>query len=225
MTFRTAGVSVTCALALAAAVAVVPSSKAQAPAARDLKLRGDRFAPLTWDVLTPAQKTMAEHLLNGERGGLNGPFNVLLRSPEIGDLAQQFGGAVRFHSSVPRKLNEFAIIITARYWTSQYEWQAHKRLALEAGLSPAIVDALAQGKRPARMQKDEAAVFDFCWELLTTKQVGDVTFKTAKDTVSERGVVELIAVMGWYHTVSMALNVDRYPLPEGQKPELPPLKF
>src|ERR1700677_393209 len=112
MTIRITGVSVTCALALAAAVAVIPSSKAQAPVTHDLKLRGDRFPPLTWEVLTPAQKTMAEHLLNGERGGLNGPFNVLLRSPEIGDLAQQFGGAVRFHSSIPKKLNEFAIIIT-----------------------------------------------------------------------------------------------------------------
>src|SRR5215472_14327586 len=80
-------------LALAAAVALVPVSRAQAPAvARDLKLRGGRFAPLTWDQLTPPQRTMAEHLLNGERGGLNGPFNVLLRSPEMGDLAQQFGG-------------------------------------------------------------------------------------------------------------------------------------
>jgi len=225
MTIRISGFSVTCALALAAVVAIIPSSRGQAPVTHDLKLRGDRFPALTWDVLTPAQKTMAEHLLSGERGGLNGPFNVLLRSPEIGDLAQQFGGAVRFHSSIPKKLNEFAIIITGRYWTSQYEWQAHKKLALEAGLSPAIIDSLAQGKRPTGMSKDEAAVFDFCWELLTTKQVGDATFKTIKDAVGERGVVDLIAVMGWYHTVSMVLNVDRYPLPEGVKPELPPLKF
>jgi 4-carboxymuconolactone decarboxylase len=215
------------AVALAAAVAVIPVSRAQAPAAatRDLKLKGDRFAPLTWNELSPAQRTMAEHLLNGERGGLNGPFNVLLRSPEMGDLAQQFGAATRFHSSLPKQLNELAIIITGRYFTSQYEFQAHHRAALQAGLSPAIADAVAQGKRPTGMSKEEAAVYDFCWELLTTKQVSDAHFKAAKDAFGERGVVDLIGVMGWYSTVSMALNVDRYPLPDGQKPELAPLKL
>jgi 4-carboxymuconolactone decarboxylase len=213
-------------LALAAAVALVPISRAQAPAAtHDLKLRGDRFAPLTWDQLNPAQKTMAQHLLDGERGGLNGPFNVLLRSPEMGDLAQQFGAAARFHSSLPKKLNELAIILTGRYFTSQYEFQAHHRAALQAGLSPAIADAVAQGKRPAGMAKDEAAVFDFCWELLTTKQVSDANFKNAKDLFGERGIVDMIGVMGWYSTVSMALNVDRYPVPDGTKPELAPLKL
>jgi len=213
-------------LALAAAIAVIPASRAQAPAAtRDLKLRGDRFPPLTWEQLTPAQRTMAEHLLNGERGGLNGPFNVLLRSPEMGDLAQQFGAAARFHSSLPKKLNELAIMITGRYFTSQYEFQAHHRLALEAGLSPAIADAVAEGRRPTGMSKEEAIVFDFCWELLTTKQVSDANFKAAKDAFGERGIVDMIGVMGWYSTVSMALNVDRYPLPEGQKPELKPLKL
>jgi 4-carboxymuconolactone decarboxylase len=220
-------VYLTGALALAAAIAVIPVSRAQAPAAstRDLKLKGDRFAPLTWNELSPAQRTMAEHLLNGERGGLNGPFNVLLRSPEMGDLAQQFGAATRFHSSLPKQLNELAIIITGRYFTSQYEFQAHHRAALQAGLSPAIADSVAQGKRPAGMSKEETAVFDFCWELLTTKQVSDAHFKAAKDAFGERGVVDLIGVMGWYSTVSMALNVDRYPVPEGQKPELAPLKL
>ena len=91
---------------------------------------------------------MVDHLLAGERRGANGPFNVLLRSPELGDLAQQLGAQVRFHSSLPRKLNELAIIVTARHWTAQYQWYAHKRAALEAGLNPAIVDAIAGGKRP-----------------------------------------------------------------------------
>ena len=174
--------------------------------------------------MTPAQKTMVEHLLAGPRAGANGPFNVLLRSPEMGDLAQQFGAAVRFNSSVPPKLNEMAIIITARYWTSQYEWQAHHRAALQAGLSPAIADAIAQGKRPTGMAKEEEGVYNFCSELLNTKQVSDATYKAAKDSVGERGLVDLIGVMGWYHTVSMLLNTDRYPLPEGTQPELKPLK-
>ena len=213
----------------AAALALVGIASAQAPNPprpdpRSIRLQGDRFKPLTYDEMTPAQKTMLEHLVSGPRAGANGPFNVLLRSPEMGDLAQQFGAATRFNSSVPRKLNELAIIITARYWTSQYEWQAHHRAALQAGLSPAIADAIAEGRRPAELQKDEAAVYTFCSELLNTKQVSDTTFNAAKAAVGERGVVDLIGVMGWYHTVSMLLNTDRYPLPDGAQPELKPLK-
>jgi 4-carboxymuconolactone decarboxylase len=216
-------------LLFAAALTAVGIAAAQAPRAgrpdpRDLRLRGDRFKPLAYDEMTPAQKTMIEHLLSGPRAGADGPFNVLLRSPEMGDLAQQFGAATRFNSSVPRKLNEMAIIMTARHWTSQYEWQAHHRLALQAGLSPAIADAIAQGKRPVAMQKDEEAVYNFCSELLRTKQVSDQTFKAAREMFGERGVVDLIGVMGWYHTVSMLLNTDRYPLPDGAQPELKPLE-
>jgi 4-carboxymuconolactone decarboxylase len=173
--------------------------------------------------MTPAQRTMVEHLFSGPRAGANGPFNVLLRSPEMGDIAQQFGASMRFNQSMPRKLNEMAIIITARYWTAQYEWYAHKRAALQAGLNPAIVDAIQNGRRPAGMQKDEDAVYTFCTELLNTKHVSDATFQTAKDTVGEKGVVDLMGVMSWYQMVSMLLNVDRYPLPDGAQPELKPL--
>ena len=214
-----------CAAALAAvAIVIAQAPNAQRPDPRSLRLRGDRFKPLTYDEMTPAQKTMIEHLLSGPRAGADGPFNALLRSPEMGDLAQQFGASMRFNSSVPRKLNELSIIITARYWTSQYEWQAHHRAALQAGLSPMIADAIAQGKRPMGMQNDEEAVYNFCWELLNTKQVSDATFKAARDAVGERGVVDLIGVMSWYQMVSMLLNTDRYPLPEGTQPELKPLK-
>ena len=129
------------------------TTKAQAPAARDLKLVGDRFKPLTYEQMTPEQKTMVDHLLAGPRAGATGPFNVLLRSPEMGDLAQSLGAKVRFNSSLPRALNEMAIIMTARVWTAQYEWYAHKRAALQAGLNPAIVDAIAAGKRQARCSR------------------------------------------------------------------------
>ena len=214
-----------CAVAFAlVGVAVAQAPAAQRPDPRSLRLRGDRFAPLTYDTMTPAQKTMIDHLLTGPRAGANGPFNVLLRSPEIGDLAQQFGASTRFQSSLPQKLYELAILVTARHWTSQYEWQAHHRSALQAGLSPAIADAIAQGQRPSAMQKDEEAVYNFSSELLNTKQVSDATFNAAKSAFGERGVVDLIAVIGWYHTVSMLLNVDRYPVAEGTQPELAPLR-
>ena len=216
---------VACAVAFAlAGVAVAQAPTVQRPDPRSVRLRGDRFKPLTYDEMTPAQKTMLDHLLAGPRAGANGPFNVLLRSPEMGDLAQQFGASTRFKTSVPPRLNELAIIITARYWTSQFEWQAHHRAALQAGLSPAIADAIAEGRHPAAMQKDEEAVYNFCSELLNTKQVSDATFNAAKDALGERGVVDLIGVMGWYNTVSMLLNTDRYPVPEGTQPELKPLK-
>ena len=201
------------------------AAQAQAPSsARDIKLVGDRFKPLKWDEMTSEQKKMMEHLVSGERRGAGGPFNVLLRSPEMGDLAQGFGAQMRFHSSVPRKLNEMAIIITARYWTAQYEWNAHRAAAAQAGLNESIIQAIAGGRRPAAMDADETIVYNFATELLNTKQVCDPVFKATKDKFGERGVVDLIGVMGYYQLVSMLLNVDRYPLPAGVKPELQPLK-
>jgi 4-carboxymuconolactone decarboxylase len=187
---------------------------AQAPTTRDLRLRGDRFKPLTYDRLTPEQKTMVEHLFAGERGGMNGPFNVTLRSPEMGDLAQKLGAQLRFHSSLSNRLNEMAILMTARFWNAQYEWSAHRKNAVTAGLNPAVIDAIAAGKRPASMQADEEAVYN----------VSDAAFKAAVDKFGERGVVDLTGVMGYYCFVSMMLNIDRYPLPEGEKPELKPLR-
>jgi 4-carboxymuconolactone decarboxylase len=196
---------------------------AQAPATRDLHLRGDRFAPLTWDKLTPEQKTMVEDLLAGERGGMNGPFNVTLRSPEMGDLAQKLGAQLRFHSTLPNRLNEMAILMTARFWNSQYEWSAHRKNALAAGLSPAVIDAVAAGKRPAAMLPDEEIIYNFSNELLTTKQVSDASFKAVVDKFGERGAVDLTGVMGYDCIVSMMLNVDRYPLADGEAPQLKPL--
>jgi 4-carboxymuconolactone decarboxylase len=197
---------------------------AQAPTPRDIHLRGDRFPALTYDTMTPEQRTMADHVLGGERSSLDGPFNVMLRSPGVGDAAQNLGAQVRFHSSIPRKLNEFAILITGRHWTAQYEWYAHHKAALTAGLNPALIDAVATGKRPAAMQPDEEAVYNFCTELLDKKQVSDAVFQAAKDKFGERGVVDLITVVSYYQLVSALLNVDRYPLPEGAQPELKPLR-
>ena len=196
---------------------------AQGVKTADLHLRGDRFKPLVYDQMTPEQKTMVDHLLAGPRGSLDGPFNVLLRSPEMGDLAQQFGASMRFHSSLPRKLNEFAIIITARTWTAQHEWVAHHQSALKAGLDPAIIEALANGKRPASMQPDEEAIYNFSTELLNTKHVSDASFAAVKDKFGEKGVVDLIGVISYYQLVSALLNVDRYPVAPGAKAELKPL--
>ena len=209
--------SLICAIAAGLAIAQTASTT------KNLGLVGDRFKPLTYEEMTPAQKTMVDHLLAGERRGLGGPFNVLLRSPEMGDLAQQFGASMRFHSALPKNVAETVIIITARWWMAQFEWNAHKRAALQAGVSPAIVDAIATGKRPVGMDPQMEAAYNFITELLKTRQVGEATFQAAKDRFGERGVVDMIGLSGWYSTVSMALNVDRYPLGEGVQPELKPL--
>jgi 4-carboxymuconolactone decarboxylase len=200
------------------------AQNATPPASPALQLRGDRFKPLTYDQLTPPQKAMVAHILTGPRASMDGPYNVLLRSPEMGDLAQQFGASMRYHSSLPPKLNEFAILITARTWTAQHAWIAHHRAALQAGLSAAICDAVANGKRPPSMQPDEEAIYNFTTELLNTKQVSDATFAAVKDKLGERGVVDLVGVVGYYQLVSMLLNVDRYPVAPGLTPELKPLK-
>jgi 4-carboxymuconolactone decarboxylase len=204
---------------ISAGLALAQGPKAPA----GLHLRGDRFKPLTYVQMTPEQKTLVDHVLAGPRASMDGPFNIMLRSPEMGDLAQQLGAYVRFQSSLPRKLNEFAILITARSWNAQYEWYVHRQNALDAGLSPALIDAVAAGKRPAAMQPGEEAVYNFCTELLKTKQVSDATFAAAKAQFGERGVVDMTGVIGYYNLVSALLNVDRYPLPDGAKPELKPL--
>ena len=201
---------------------LIGAAVAQTSAPPQLQLRGDRFKPLKWEEMTPAQKTMIEHLISGERGTTTGPFNVLLRSPEMGDLAQKFGAEMRYHSSIPRKLNEFAILITARHWTAQYEWYAHRRDGLKYGLEAAVIDSLGAGKRPTSMNPDEEAIYNFCHEMLETGQVGDPAFKAAIDKFGERGVVDIVGTMGYYSMVSMLLNTDRYPLPEGVKPMLKP---
>ncbi|HLH00903.1 MAG TPA: carboxymuconolactone decarboxylase family protein [Bryobacteraceae bacterium] len=199
-------------------------ASAQAPVPKDLKLRGNRFKPLTYDELTPEQKTMVEHLYAGERGGTNGPFNVTLRSPEMGDLAQKLGAQLRFHSALSAKQRELAIILTARDWTAQYEWYAHSRLALQAGIPKDAVAAIAAGKRPMSLGPDEMPVYNFVNELLKTRQVSDPVFKSAVDKLGEKGVVDLTGLVTYYGFVSAMLNIDGYPLPENAKPELAPLK-
>ena len=193
---------------------------AQTPNTSNLGLVGDRFKPLTWDQMTDEQKTMTTNVLNGPRRNLGGPFNVLLRSPEMGDLTQKLGEYSRFRPSVPAKLRELAIIVTARHWTAQFEWYAHRQAAAQAGLAEPIIKAIADRKRPTGMQPDEEAVYNFASELLETSKVSDATFKAAVDKFGEKGVVDIIGVMGYYQMVSMLLNVDRYPLPAGVTPEL-----
>jgi len=193
------------------------------PADLDPKLVGNRFPPLTWSQMSDAQKTMTRHVLDGPRTAMNGPFNVMLRSPVMGDLAQELGAQIRFNSTLPPPLREMTILMAARHWTAHYEWNAHKAAALSAGLDPAIIAAIAAGEQPRSLQDDAAALHRFCSELLATKGVTDATFAAAKAAFGEQGLTEIMFTLGYYSLVSMMLNVDEHPLPDGVEPELPPL--
>ena len=183
-----------------------------------------RFRTLKEGEMSEEQLKLYRDIASGPRAGVRGPFNALLRSPELGQRAQKMGEYIRFNSSLPARLNEFAILVTARHWNAQYEWHAHHSLALKAGLKPAVAADLAQGRRPAGMQEDEAAIYDFCKELHEKKNVSDANYKAVLDKFGERGVMDLIGVSGYYTLVSMILNVDRHPLPAGTPAPLPDLK-
>jgi 4-carboxymuconolactone decarboxylase len=183
-----------------------------------------RFSTLTPETMTPEQRKVAEAIQSGPRGaGLRGPFNALLRSPELCDLVQRVGAYVRYKGVLPAALNEMAICMAGRKWTAQYEFYAHRRLALEAGLDAAILDAIAAGTRPAKLSDDEATVYDFASELLGTGEVSDASFARVKDRFGEGGVMDLVGAVGYYSLVSMVLNVARVPLPAGVAPLLKPL--
>jgi 4-carboxymuconolactone decarboxylase len=182
-----------------------------------------RFRPLAESEMSEAQRKVYGEIAAGPRGGVRGPFNGLLRSPELADRAQKLGEWVRFRSSIPEALKEFAILVTARHWNAQYEWHAHHAHALKAGLDPRIAAELAQGLRPADMSAEQAAVHDFCKELHEKKHVSDANYARVVERFGEHGAVDLIGIIGYYTLVSMILNVDRVPIPGGAPAPLPPL--
>ena len=179
-----------------------------------------RFVNLEPERMSEAQKRVHDAIAGGPRGGVRGPFGVLLRSPELADRVQKVGEYIRFQSTIPAALNEMAILITGRFWGAQYEFWAHSRLARTAGLPDPIIDAIAENRRPSAMTDDQRIVYDFCTELFRDKTVSDATFKAAVERFGEQGVIDLIAASGYYSIVSMVLNVDRYPLPAGERPPL-----
>jgi 4-carboxymuconolactone decarboxylase len=171
----------------------------------------ERFSELHLDQLTPEQQQMAVHLKTPPRNSaLNGgPFNAYARSPGLGLLLLHVSDYVRFNSSLPARLSEFAIMIAARQWSQPYEWRAHYPLAIKGGLDRQILVDLGAGKRPQGMKEDETALYDFCTELYRDRDVNDATFKAALATFGERGIMDLIGIIGYYDIASMALIVQR----------------
>jgi 4-carboxymuconolactone decarboxylase len=184
-----------------------------------LALTAERMAEIPLDKMTPAQRAVADAIMSGPRKRMSGPFNAWLRSPELADRLQKVGEYVRFSTSLDKRLNEMAILMTAHHWGSQYEWYAHAPLAITAGLDPAVVAAIGAGQKPDTMKDDEAIVWEFATQLRRDHAVDDGVYGRAVAKFGEQGVVDLIAVSGYYDVVSMTLNVAQVAPPTGA--ELP----
>jgi len=184
----------------------------------------DRMPPIPADKMTDAQKAAVEAFKTARRAAdVSGPFVPLLRSPEVMTRARAMGDYLRFNSVLPPRLSEFVILLTARVWTQQYEWNAHSRLALEAGVKPAIVQAIADGRRPAGLADEEEILYDLCDELQRNRSVADATYDRAKAKFGEQGIVDAVGIVGYYTLLAMVMNTARTPLPPGVKPPLAPL--
>lgn len=184
-------------------------------------VRRERMSRIAPEMMTEAQRKAAAELASGPRGEVRGPFNVLLRSPELMSPLQKVGEYLRFKCALDRRIAELATLIAARHWTQLYEWNAHHPLALKAGLKPEIAQAIAEGRRPTGMVQDEEIVYDVLTEALQNKSVSDVTYERAIKQFGEQNLVDVLGIAGYYAMLAMLLNVARTPLPEGRPPGMP----
>ena len=181
-----------------------------------------RFTQLTPEGLDEKQRPLGEQILKVSSIGLGGPYNPLLRSPVLGQRMYDLFKYLRWETSLPLRLNEFAILIIGRLWRSQIEWLAHAPIAAREGLAPEVIADLKANRRPAKMRPDEAAVYDFVTELARTQKVSDETFARARALLSEQQLVDLTAVAGTYVTVAMLISMAEEPVPAGREPPFGP---
>ena len=181
-----------------------------------------RFPQVSMNQLNEQQQPLAQQIMKISRVGIAGPYNIMLRSPVFGQRMFDLLHYLRWQTSVPLRLNEFAILIIGRQWRSQVEWFAHAPLAIKAGLSPEIVAELKLNKRPSNMPPEEAAVYDFITELTTKHEVSDATFNRARELLGEQQVVDLTAVAGTYITIAMILAMSEESVPAGEEPPFKP---
>lgn len=205
---------------LAAAASIMLAAAFATPAAAAQQ----RFPELKPEAMSPEQRAIWDAIASGPRKATGGPFNAWLRSPALADRLQKVGEYVRFQSSLPKRLNELAILIAGRWWNARFEWDYHYPLAIKEGVPAAVLSDLAAGREPARMNADEGLVYAFSTELRRDKAVSDATYAKALARFGERGVVDLVTVAGYYDLVCMTLNVAQVPVPAGsQVPPLPKL--
>ena len=174
-----------------------------------------RMPPIPADKMTDAQKKAAAEFTAIRKTDPTGPFAVMLRVPELMTLAFKWREHVQFRSVLNQRLTELGILIAARHWTQQYEWNAHYPLAIKAGLTPELITAIEQGRRPSRMAEDEEILYNLCTELQRTHGVSDATYAQALAKFGEEGIVEATSMQGYYMLLAMVMNTARTPLPAG----------
>lgn len=182
-----------------------------------------RFPPIAPEEMTEAQRQVAETIASGPRGGVRGPYLALLHHPALAERLQALGEHLRYGTGMPDAIVELAILVTARHWGCQYEWVAHERLARKAGLDPAIIAAVARGEVPATMSEDEATVHAFCHQALERGEPDAARYDAAVARFGRTGVLDLLALCGYYGLLAMVLNTADPPLPDGIAPPLAPL--
>ena len=181
-----------------------------------------RFPQITPDQLNEQQKPLADKIVKVSSVGIGGPYNLLLRSPVLGQRMFDLFDYLRWNTSVETRLNEFAILIIGRQWRSQMEWFAHAPIAAKAGLSADIIADLKAKKRPSKMAEDEAVVYDFVTELTTTHKVSDANFARARKIFNDQQIVDLTAVSGNYVMVAMILAMAEQTVPPGKEEPFKP---
>lgn len=174
-----------------------------------------RLALLTNANMDDAQRTLAERMVASKTGRIIGPMNAWLRCPPLAERAFALGDYARHGSSHEKRISELVIVMTARHWSAQLEWCVHKVEALEAGIAPAIIDAIEARTRPSFEHADQELVYDLISELLETKQVSDGVYDRAIEMYGEARLVELIAIFGHYNHVAAVLNTFRVKVPTG----------
>ena len=180
----------------------------------------DRMPPIPPEKLTDVQKKAMEEVIAGPRGSFVGPFVPLLRSPDLMSRLQKVGEYLRYNTKLGPNISEFTILIAARQWTQQFEWDTHDKLALKAGVKPEILAAVAEGRRPAGMTDDEEMTYDFCMELHHNRCVSDASYGRVAKRFGEQGVIDMIGLCGYYTLLGMVMNVARTPLPAGKSAPL-----
>ena len=183
----------------------------------------DRMPPISDIEMTAEQRdAVADFQRTRNTLKFHGPFVPLLRSPELLSKTQQVGEYLRYRSALPPHLSEMAILITAQHWRQRYEWGLHAPIAAKVGVSEGIITAVAQGRRPAGMAANQTALHDFCVELLRTQSVSDPTYEATVEHFTERGVVDLVGILGYYSLLAMVMNTTRTALPESMVQALEP---
>ena len=180
-----------------------------------------RYREITPAEMTPAQQRVHDMIVAGRRGRFGGPFQLLIRAPEICEHAAKLGEHLRWGTSLPDRLSELAIITTASFWRAQYEWYAHAPLAEKAEVPAAAIEAIRRGETPGFEQKDEALVYRICTELFHTRRLSDASFSDAVATLGETGLMEVIAIIGYYTLIGNTLNAFQVALPQGVAPPFP----